>query len=349
MNQLLENAVLAGVDVCIVESKNFDELAGDLVAQVELPDVLMEHVMQRKAPPRLQLVKLQTVEARRFPVLRYSSLLVQSVPTVARRIQLSSASTTVEIRALLKEKRCRAVVACLGRQLAVFGNDEELLAALQSLEPRLDGTIQLDPERDSWALGLLYDALTRALAHRRPLSPRLKRSGHGLVVMRNRPDEEQSLVRKREEELSRLKAAYEGPLIGKVPNLSFPYQEGVNLKLERVERRWWCNFEPFTFVDVPLKKTSSADATAGDALGLPQRGGGDPAGDWRRERWAKKYNPQWSRIVEAWAALLTTADNGQVSAFGLNTNEGVDAQFSLSSVTGWSRPSHHHAYFERTK
>jgi len=349
VNQLLENAAIAGVDVYIIESKNFDELAGDLVAQVNLPDVLMEHVIQRKAPPRLQLVKPQTVDAQAFPVLRYSALLVKSVPTVARRIQLSKASTTVEIRELLKEQGCRAVVACQGRQLAVFGNDAQLLGALQSMDPKLDGTIQLDPEKDSWALGLIYDALTRALSRRRPLAPRFKRSGHGLVVVRTRPGEEQSLVRKRETELSRLKAAYEGPLTGTVQNLSFPYQEGVHLKLEHVEGRWWCNFEPFTFVDVPLKKENASDAAAGDALGIPQRGGGDPAGDWRRERWARKYNPHWSRIVEAWAALLTTADNGHVSAFGLAANEGIDAPFSLSPVTGWSRPSHHHAYFERTK
>lgn len=44
-----------------------------------------------------------------------------------------------------------------GRELAVFGKDQEVLAALSSLGASLDGEIALDPAKDSWALGLLYD------------------------------------------------------------------------------------------------------------------------------------------------------------------------------------------------
>ena len=75
--------------------------------------------------------------------------------------------------------------------------------------------------------------------------------------------------------------------------------------------------------------------------------GGDPAGDWRRERWARKFNKQWAGIINAWAALLTSTDGGRVRAFGLEDGSGIDAVFSISQVTGWSRPSHHHDYFER--
>ncbi|API76126.1 SIR2 family protein [Ralstonia solanacearum] len=350
VTQFLENAVLAGVDVNVVESKNFDELAGDLIKQVDLPDVLLEHVMQRKAPPRLQPVKPQTTDARLFPVLRYSALLVESVPTTARRILLSKAANTSDVRALLRAQGCRAVVSCQGRLLAAFGNDAQLLAALQPFDAKLDGTIALDPENDSWALGLIYDALTRALARRRPLAPRFKRAGHGLVVIRTRPDEDAALASRRESELGPLKAAYESSLTGMVPNLSLPYREGVRVKLERIEQRWWCNFEPFTFVDVPLEKNSQvANGENSDALGMPLLRGGDPAGDWRRERWARKYNSHWSQIIDAWATLLTGAEDGRVSALGLSGDEGIDASFRLSPVTGWSRPSHHHDYFERTK
>lgn len=35
-------------------------------------------------------------------------------------------------------------------------------------------------------------------------------------------------------------------------------------------------------------------------------------------------------------------------AFGLQDGAGMDAVFVVSPVTGWSRPSHHHAYFYRT-
>jgi hypothetical protein len=81
--------------------------------------------------------------------------------------------------------------------------------------------------------------------------PRYKRSGHSLVVAGLREGEDAEWTRKRDAHLSKLRSAYEANLTGTVPKLGFPYQEGVFLKLEQFEGRWWCGFEPFTFVDVP--------------------------------------------------------------------------------------------------
>jgi hypothetical protein len=349
VHRLLESALIAGIDVAVVESKTFDELAADVISHVRLPDALLEHVMQRKAPARLHPVKLPEAEARAFPVLRYSALLVEATPTSARRISLTKPATTPIVRELLKEQGCRAVVASLGRELAVFGKDAEVLAALHSLGPRLEGTIDLDPAKDSWALGLLYDALVKALSRRRPLLPRYKRSGHILVVTSPREGEDAEWTRRRDSELVRLKSAYESNLTGVIPKLGHPYQEGVYVKLEQIEDRWWCGFEPFTFVDVPRETGDATSTQTRDELGFSFAGKGDPAGDWRRERWARKYNRQWAEIIDAWAALLSTCESGQVSAFGLQNDEGIDAVFPLSPITGWSRPSHHHSYFERTK
>ena len=50
-----------------------------------------------------------------------------------------------------------------------------------------------------------------------------------------------------------------------------------------------------------------------------------------------------------WAAMLTTTKDGAVRAFGIDDQAGVDASFTISTQTGWSRPGHHHTYFERTK
>jgi hypothetical protein len=349
VQRLLENASIAGVDVAVVESKTFDELAGDVISHVRLPDVLLEHVMQQRAPARLHPVKLPEVEARAFPVLRYSALLVEGIPTCARRISLSKAATTQMVRELLKEQRCRAVIAVLGRELAVFGKDAEVLVALESLEARIDGTIGLNPANDSWALGLLYDALAKALSRRRPLLPRFKRSGHVLVVTAPQEGEDAEKTQRRVSQLARLRAAYDTDLTGAVPKLGYPYQEGIYLKLERIEDRWWCGFEPSTFVDIPREIRDASAAQDRDELGSFVFGKGDPSGDWRRERWARKYNPAWSQIVDAWATLLTTCERGKVLAFGLQEDEGIDAIFTLSPVTGWSRPSHHHAYFQRAK
>lgn len=354
--EFLENAHLAGVDVAVVECKTFDELAADVIKHVELPQILLDHVMKGRAVPRLVPVNLPDTEARPFPVLRYSALLVESLPQMARRMTLTRATTSPLVRALLKEQRCRALVAANGRELAVFGNDAEVIAALAPLGAQIAGIVELDGTKDSWALGLLYDALVKALSRYRPLISRFKRVGHSLVVATPKEGEAPERTLKRSQDLAQLRAAYGGALTGIVPGLGYPFQEGVFLKLELIEDRWWCGFEPYTFVDTPKPENSSHAMQSEplreehDALGgPPERRGGDPAGDWRRERWVQRYNRQWAEIIHAWAVLLTSAPDSKVRALGLEEGSGIDAVFAISSVTGWSRPGHHHTYFDRTK
>lgn len=347
----LQSARDLGVDVAIVESKTFDELAGDVLKHVKLPQSLLDQLELGRSAPRVVPVKLPAIEVRQTPVLRYSALLVESLPSVARRVTVAQATTSAAVRVLLKEQRCRAVIAANGRELAVFGRDDQVIAALSPLGGQIAGTIGLDATKDSWALGLLYDALVRALSRHRPLIPRFKRSGHSLIVTSPQEGEEPEKTLRRDQDLSRLRSAYDSALTGRVPKLEFPYNEGVFLKLEQIEDRWWCGFEPYTFVDIPRREMPAESQSADrDLLGMPQeRKGGDPAGDWRRERWAPKYNKNWASIIDAWATLLSSTKDGSVRAFGLEEGAGMDAVFNLSKLTAWSRPGHHHSYFDRTR
>ncbi|WP_454688342.1 SIR2 family protein [Achromobacter aloeverae] len=356
VTQFLEAAHIAGVDVAVVECKTFDELAADVIKRVDLPKVLMDHIMQAHPEPRLVPVMLPETAALQFPVLRYSAVLIESIPRTARKIILAQSTTTPVVRDLLRAHGCKAVVAANGCELAVFGRDEEVMAILGPDGAKLDGTIVLDPTRDSWALGLLYDALVKALSRHRPLIPRYRRSGHSLVVATQRDGDAPERVQKQAQELAPLRFAYGGPVSGIVQKLNFPFQEGIFLKLEQIEGRWWCGFEPYTFVDIP--RTPEGDQAAPGDLPTAERDalgrsvdakGGDPAGDWRRERWAQKYNKQWASIIDAWAKLLTTTRDGSVRAFNFGDGEGVDAVFAVSTFTGWSRPAHQHDYFDRTK
>lgn len=341
-----------GVDVAVVECATFDELAADIVKIADLPAPLYNWVMEGRPTPRLVPVQIPTTEARMFPVLRYSALLIEKMPIIARRMTLTSAASSAEVRALLKEKKCRATIAAIGRELAVFGNDQEVLAALSSLGASVAGEITLDPAKDSWALGLLYDALVRALARRRPLIPRLKRAGHSLDVASPRDGDDPGRIRRDEQTLKRLREAYGTSLTGKVPKLGFPFQEGITVKLEQVDNRWWCGFEPYTFVQIPRPDAPGAsipdEPTDADPIGVRSERGGDPAGDWRRERWAQRYNKNWAAIINAWSQLLT-GGREPARAVGLEDGTGIDAVFELSRYTGWSRAGHHHAYFDRSR
>jgi NAD-dependent SIR2 family protein deacetylase len=347
VRNFLEKAMAAGVDVAVVESQNFDELAAALITEVNLPDVLREHVVQRQGAPRLQAATLPRREAREFPVLRYSALRIEKLPKVARRIVLRNAVSGETARKLLKAAKCRAVVAAMGYELLGFGRDREILTAFESVGPKVDGLHDLDAENDSRARGLIYEALVKALARKRPLLPRYRASGHSLIITVGRNGESEERARRREDELSRLKAAYRSSLTGQVPHLEYPYREGVHLKLDIFDGRWWCGFEPFTFVELPRQADTETAET--DELGRSLERPRDPTADWRRERWAQKYNRDWANIIGAWAAILAPPESPTISLAALQDDEGVDASFVLSPLTGFSRPSHHHPYFERTK
>lgn len=353
--EFLERAQLAGVDVLIVECATFDELAGEIMKTTDLPTVLFDWVMLGRPTPRLVPVQLPAAEARRFPVLRYSALLIEEIPRNARRITVAQPTTSPAVRELFKEKNCKATVAANGRELAVFGRDQDILDALAPLGARLAGKIELDPVVDSWALGLLYDALVRGLARHHPLIPRYKRSGHSVVIAAPRDGHDPARARRDGQVLTKLRHAYGSALTGTVPQLGFPFQEGIFLKLDHIDGRWWCGFEPYTFVHIPKPNSfneGGADERGAadlDPMGKRPNRGGDPAGDWRRERWAQRYNKNWASIIDAWAQLLATTGGGTRRAFGLEDGSGVDAVFEVSPVTGWSRPGHHHVYFERSK
>jgi hypothetical protein len=341
-----------GVDVAVVECATFDELAADIFKSVDLPSPLYNWVMEGRPTPRLVPVQIPNTETRMFPVLRYSALLIEKMPRTARRVTLPSAASTAEVRELLKEKKCRATIAVIGRELAVFGRDQEVLAALSPLGAELNGEIALDPANDSWALGLLYDALVRALARRHPLIPRHKRAGHSLDIAAPRAGDNPDRIRRDAQTLRNLREAYGSPLTGTVPKLGFPFQEGITVKLEQFDNRWWCGFEPYTFIQFPrtddIDKNTPTEPANGVPTGARSQRGGDPAGDWRRERWAQRYNKNWARIIDAWARLLTGARE-PARAVGLEDGTGIDAEFELSRYTGWSRAGHHHPYFDRSR
>jgi hypothetical protein len=186
----MHKAVEAGIAASVVESQNFDELMADLINQVDLPNALRMHVFEIRPAPLLRPVPLPNHDALRFPVLRCSALYIDPLPSVARRLTLSSAATTIRLRELLREAKVYAAVASVGREVAAFGLDEGIEAAFASLGARCSGTIKLNPESDSWAMGLLYDALIRALCRRRPLVSRMRRSGHAVLVAQGKPDED---------------------------------------------------------------------------------------------------------------------------------------------------------------
>lgn len=114
------------------------------------------------------------------------------------------------------------------------------------------------------------------------------------------------------------------------------YAEGLDIRLEQADGRWWVVFEPATFIDFgPREHEEDARSS------VEWR----KAEDWRRERWAQKYNPRWSAMLDAWVDLLTHARGVERRAYELNDGEGIDARFELGPRTARSRPAVDHDYF----
>ena len=211
-----------------------------------------------------------------------------------------------------------------------------MLAAFAAHGPTIDGEIDLDPLTDSWALGLIYDALIRALARQGPLQPRLRTRGHTLALADVPAGRDDARAARNREALSRMTAAYDGAVTGAVPDLGAPYAEAVAVRLDHQLGRWWCVYDPYTAVDLP--RTDDIRGATPGAGGRPFVGR-DQAGDWRRERWAQRYNQRWAEIIDAWAKLFAPHDQTTVLAFDVKAGAGMDAQFSIGAATAWSHPA----------
>ncbi len=341
VRDFLEQAELAQVDVYVVSGTTFDELAGDIADITELSAPLVDHIFgERKnaAPAQVPLIR---EPALRTPILRLTALPIEELPTVARRITLHSSPGITEIRARLKDANVLAVVAQAGspKTLAVYGHDGRILDALVQFQPMLTGEITLNPLNDSWAKGVLYDALVRALCRKRPLRARMTGRGHSISISKPHADLSQEQVQARKTLLSKLRSAYQTELTGPVPGTQGTFSEGLDVRLERADERWWLVFEPSTFIDIPPALNEDDQVRARDAWRVAE--------EWRRERWVQKYNGKWSDIVDAWVELFTRSRGARHASYQLKPDEGINATFQFGPHSARSRPAHDHDYFHQ--
>lgn len=324
VEELLTQASAAGIDAHTVTVDTFDDLTAEIMRQVTLPPAL-RGVVERAAPaPVVVPVKLPTIIGGDFPVLRCSALPILEMPAEARRLTLNQPSTTRELRDKLREARLRfGVAAAQGSTVAAFGRDEEIVQAFASLGAEAQGTIPLDPIADSWAAGLLVDGLVGALARGRPLRRRMHKGKHALLVTPPTSQRSDDAARRSRTRLQQLRAKYGADLTGAVEGLGYAFAEGVVVRLERRADRWWCSYEPFTWIDTPR-----------DAPEANQR----VAADWIRERWARRYNKKWYHIIGGWADLLTGGTEATIRCSNVSDG-GVPGQFRLLNVTGWAKPA----------
>ena len=340
VTSLLERAATAGIEVHIVQSENFDELAGDIEREVDLSDPLRQHVRTVRPRPIVEPVTPPTSHAATLPAVRCSALELLSLPETAREVTLDRALTSAEARQLVRDADVWATLASYGRRLVVFGPDDAIMRVFAPLGGKLAGTVALDPAERSTDLGLVYDALVKAIVRHRPLRPVLRRSGHTVIV---RPPDDRlrgDIAREHQLALNALQRAYRSALGGTVPDIGYPFAEAIQVRIEVWDDRWWLVYEPYTWVDLPRNGQAHEPREEGhrySAVTLDDSTPQSKAASWRRERWASRYNRTWHDIVEAWAMLIAPESVVELSTHYF-PGSGVNAKFRLSCTTAWSSP-----------
>ena len=335
VESLLEHATAAGIEGGFVESENFDELAGQIERAVDFDEPMREHVLALRPKPLVTPVSLPVSQGTNYPLVRCSALELLELPKEARAVTLRKPLTSAEARTLVKNADVWATVAASGRTVLAFGADDDIERAFAVVGCRLSGTVALDPYADSMHRGLVYDALARSIARRRPLTPLLRGRGHQLLVRPPSSRLSEDAAAEHRRLLGPLRDAYPSPITGNVPRLNCRFAEAIRIRIERHNGRWWLAFEPQTWVDLSDRDGAGRSADwAGSSRRLlsPDQIG---AADWRRERWARRYNVQWNNIIDAWSRLIAPDKETVITAYYFK-GDGINAAFRISGRTAWS-------------
>jgi hypothetical protein len=324
--EVLRDARGAGVDARFVQSANFDESFGIIARHSKLPKSLSGYLGEGQPSPRVRGVVLDTTEGGRFPALRLNALPVLELPKTAIHIRCKEQIDERPSR-LLKELGVPGFGVASGRDFYGYGLTNVWNQALARYKPEVveEVAIAIDPDApDLVIVGLLNEAVIRALCWDRPLRPQFRRRGHYLVVW---PDDSEDMT----ELFAPLVTAYEGALLqGTYEGRT--WREGARIRLDWRLNRVWLVFEPSTFVDPPPR-------VEGQERARRSRFSGEiGAAGWVRERWVPRRNQVWANALGAWAELLVPEQTVALSAPRIDNSRLIAANFKIGQQTAFSRP-----------
>jgi hypothetical protein len=200
-----------------------------------------------------------------------------------------------------------------------FGSDAEVRRVFEEFNITEFDFYSLEPRRlayESAERGLLLEALARAICRMRPLKAERKGSSHFLTI---EPGQENNPA------LAPLRGLTQS-LAGKVPDTDLAWREAAKIRIERQLGRSWMLVLPTIWVEA----TETEEDDAEDADDKAARA------EFVRERTATRYNKTWNSLLDAWTSIIIGGANDcDLRAFGVS--DGVDAVFSISRLTGFSR------------
>ena len=303
--RLLHTATERSIEAAIVSIESFDEVMRDLIRLVD--DLDKRELDAFAQERRIWSPALIPAGHKGTPVIRLNALPILQSPTVCRRV-VCEIGGTAEVRKAVKHTGVDVIATRSQNGVLAFGSDADVRTAfgIYGIKTFDLHTLELKRQRyDSTERGLLREALTRALERQLDLvAVRRRRSD---LLMPNDP------TVSRWSNLQKLVGALAGTVKGH-PELT--WNEGVSIRLDWANDRLWMLFEPRTVFE-GLNDTNR-----------------HAAADFARERSVKRYNKEFSQLLDFWSNCFAQGD-GHFRA--LSVGNGVDAEFQLSERNAGSR------------
>ena len=280
----------------MIEVETFDELFGDILSLLPdaSPDILQ---LLDSRPARVSNAPMPS-PGNSWPVIRFNAFPITSAPTMCRRV-VCDIGGYKEMRA---GRRSFGIIA--------FGEDADLRKAFDPYHISEFSLHAIDQTRlryESAELGLLYDALCRAIGRCCPV----KLGGRRRATIIVDPD------RLTDPRYAALRSAV-NPLCGKIPGTEVSWAEAVRVGLELRSQKLLLLAEPAIWV-----------------FGTRDTDHDPRVPEFIRDKLARRYNPTWSKLLDGWAELLVGRDKAcTLRAFGVNA--GVDAAFEIQKTTAFS-------------
>lgn len=304
VTELIAEAEASGVDAHLIRFETFDELFGILLTPSSLSPALTAALDAVRPAARTTPFRVPASSAGVFPVVRLNAIEIEQFPITARRIVCDIGGTR-DVRQAVEAVDGQVVAHRRGDGVLAFGADAELRRIFTPHRIHDWDMGALDPARPT-DLGLLYDALSRALVRDRPL--RAQRHGRTLAI---------DTAQATDDALKPIKTTTQ-ELCGIVPGTGLPWAEAVELQLEVQFGRLWLVFEPTIWAAVPMD----------DSLRTIR-------GAFIKERRTTRYNDVSNALIDAWAKLL--GSDTPLASFGFDGGDGMDAEFQVSTTTAFAR------------
>lgn len=310
VKRLMNHASTAGIEVALIQIQTFDELMGDLLS--------LEHSIPEELRSLLDQSQKQWISDApqpgikgNFPVLRMNAFPILEWPSTCRLVACEIGGTG-EVKKAVQDSQAELIAARRSNGVICFGSDVEVRKALGPYGISKLDLHPIDVRKlrygDSSELGLLYDALVRAIIRELPLHSDRRGRRYRLLIDTRQPEHPR---------LSALRNAV-GALSGALEDNGLHWLEAAEIQVIYRLNRLWLLIVPT--VAINQRNNNPLNTRAVDFI---------------RERLAGRYNKKVNELLDAWKKVLF-GDMQEVEFRAFGIADGVDASFRIGNVTAFS-------------